>query len=394
MKKSVYIEHMGSCPGRALDASKFAKYFSLNGLRINKSPKKSDYILFISCAYKKNIEDIAIFRLKELSRFKAKIIVGGCLEGANPQRLKENFNVASFTAASNEHIDRIFPDFKVKFKELPDVNYLYPEKLLGKIKRISSSKLNLKLCLSFFKRVIIYIKEKTPFSKAYYIRVCDGCIDSHCSYCRIWRSVGKLKSKSLGEIEEEFKNALKKGCKKIMLIGENVGAYGLDIDCTLPYLLNRLTAENGNYEIQLECLNPVWLVKYIKELTPIIRTGKIRIIDCTIQSGNSRILKLMNRGYDALQLKNALQELKSVFPALRLHTHIMAGFPTETKQEFQDTLNIIKELDFKLVQLFPYCRIEETAAADLEQLPEKEAEDRIKLAVMFFRKSGIAYLVD
>jgi len=113
---SVYLEHMGSCPGRALDARRFESYFKLNGCRIIRSPKRADYILFITCAYKKNIEDAAIERIKELGVFRGKLIVGGCLRGINKDRLSAVFNGRVFRLRTMKELMRYFPPFRLNLK--------------------------------------------------------------------------------------------------------------------------------------------------------------------------------------------------------------------------------------------------------------------------------------
>jgi tRNA A37 methylthiotransferase MiaB len=243
--------------------------------------------------------------------------------------------------------------------------------------------------------VLIYIKEKALFCKSYYIRVCWGCVDNHCTYCSIWRAVGRLRSKPLEICLAEFRAALKKGYKKIILVGENVGAYGIDINSTLSQLLSAFVSLDGQYEIQLECLNAVWIIKYIDELATIMRTGRIKIVDCTIQSGSSRILKLMNRNYDRDLLRESLRRLREAWPSLRLHTHIMVGFPSETEQELEETLSIIKEFKFSLVQVFPFTQNDNLPREYLQWLiPPDFIMARMEKTAKFLRRHRIAYLFD
>ncbi len=386
---------MGSCAGRTLDARRFERYFLLNGFKIAKSPTNSDYILFLACAYKKNIEDMAIKRIREFSNYKSRLIVGGCLKEINRRILNENFNGESFVTSNNEYVDELFSDFKIKFKNLPDANILYPERIFQKLKRVCSFSHNARLSLSFLKRVLIYLKEKTPLFKPYYIRICKGCIDIHCAYCTIWRAVGKLHSKSIESCFEEFNNALKRGYRRVILVGDNVGAYGMDMNETLPNLLKKFTAKDGNYELQLDYLHPMWVIKYIDDLIAISKSGRIRVINCPIQSGNNRILKLMNRNHDIYRLKEALSELKKIYPRLKLYTHIIVGFPSETEEEFKDTLHVIKEMRFESVQIFPFSKNEDMSEKYIKQeISEQIVKERLKKAVSFFREHGISCLID
>ncbi len=393
--QSIYIEHMGSCFARTLDARKFERYFSSNGFKISKNAKKANRILFITCAYKKNIEDLAVKRIEMFSKYKGRLIIGGCLKEINEERLNRIFKGESFGTQDNEYIDKLFSNFKVKFKDLPDANIIYPDKISQKFKRVFSSRFNIQLSMGILKRIGMYIREKTTLAKTYHIRICQGCVDSHCSYCAIWRAVGPLRSKSIKTCLEEFHNALIRGYKRIILVGDNIGAYGLDINQTLPDLLNEFVIVNKDFELQLDYFNPMWILKYNRQLISIFKSGKIKAVNCPIQSGNNRILNLMNRSHDIHQLKETLSELKRVHPPLKFYTHIIVGFPSEREEEFEDTLNIVKEIGFGSVQIFPFSNISNTPAEGiLPKISEQVIKERLEKAARFFHKYGIIYLVD
>lgn len=386
---------MASCNARSLDAGKFTRYFLSNGFVINKNPRNADYILFISCAYKKNIEDLSISRIRKLSRYKGKLIVGGCLKGINEQRLKEYFKGESFVTSNNEYIDKIFPDFKLKFNNVIDAHIPYPELLLQKYKRVLRSKFNITLSPTFLKRIMIFLREKSFFFKPYYIRICWGCIESHCTYCRIWYATGKLRSKPTEACVEELRNGVRKKFKTIILTGDNIGAYGLDMQKTFPDLLYKLVEVTGKYELRLDYLNPMWIVKYINDLKVLFKTGRIRTVNCPIQSGSNRILALMNRGHNISQLREALNELKIVCPALKLYTHIIIGFPSETEEDFENTITFVKQNGFESVQIFPFCKNADMSKECLRnEIAPHAIQERIGKAIAYFRKNGIACLVD
>ena len=154
--------------------------------------------------------------------------------------------------------------------------------------------------------------------------------------------MGKLKSKPLETCIQEFRTALEKGVNRIILIGENTGAYGIDINLTLPTLLNILIEIEGKYEIQLECLHPRWIITYLDELVKILKTGKITTIDSPIQSGNSRILKLMNRGYDAQTLRECLLKLKKAFSSSKTPHPYHHRIPFRDRKRFSRYIRFYK----------------------------------------------------
>ena len=386
---SVYIENMG-CSRRALDSRRFEKYFLANGFKLARNPGRADYILFVTCSFRKILEDFAIRRIRELSQYKAKLIVSGCLPGINKKRLDDNFKGESLGTSYTDNIDALFPDFRIKFNSLADANLLYPINFLQIFKEYFFA---LSLDFGCFRRLKLYVKKRI-LKHYYYIRVAWGCIDSHCTYCKIWQAVGKYKSKSLETCLIEFTLALRNGHKNIMLIADNIGAWGVDINSSFPDLLEKLLAVKGDYNINIEDIHPYWMIKYFERIVPLLNSERIRSLLCPIQSGNSRILELMNRKHDAIELKNILLRVKQLNPGIELQTSIIVGFPSETQDEFRDTLDLVKEIGFSVVNVYGY---EDKSCVDARllenELSKEVKQKRISEAVKFLKKNAIACAV-
>jgi len=390
MHEKIYIEYMG-CPQRALDARRLADYFFKNGVLVSKNPKNSDYILFITCACKKNDEDIAVKRIKELNKYKAKLIVGGCLKAINKKRLEGFFQGPTITTSDIDQIDQLFPHFLEKFREIPDTNQPYPRNKLQLLRLFLGS---LRWDFSFIKPVVDYLKRKSS-KKYWFIRAAWGCIREHCTYCSVWKAVGELRSKPLDDCIREFKEGLRRGYTNILFSADNLGAYGLDINLTLPDLLKQIVATEGNYGVELENCHPRWIIKYLDDLLPILTSGKIKLIRCAIQSGHSRILSLMKRGHTSEQIKKSLLKIKGIYSPIKLHTQIIIGFPSETEPEFEETLSCVKEIGFKLVFISGYCRSPGLGNINLikQEISQDVIKQRINKAMKFFKKNKIAYFV-
>ena len=386
---NVYIENMG-CSRRALDSRRFEKYFLANGFKLARNPGRADYILFITCSFRKILEDFAIRRIRELSKYKAKLIVSGCLPGINQKRLDDNFKGESFSTSYTDNIDALFPDFRIKFNGLDDANFPYPINLLQIFREYLFA---VSLDSACFQRLKLYVKKRI-WKHYYYIRVAWGCIDSHCSYCRIWQAIGGYKSKPLETCLIEFTMALRNGHKNIMLIADNIGAWGVDINSSFPDLLGKLLAVNGDYNLDIEDMHPYWIIKYFERIAPFVSSGRIRSLLCPIQSGNSRILELMNRKHDAIEVKDILLRIKKLSPGIELQTSIIVGFPSETEDELQDTLELVKEIGFSVVNVYGYEAKSCVGAWLLEkELPEEIKQKRVKRAVKFLKKNAIACAV-
>ena len=390
-RETVYIEYMG-CPQRALDAGRFSDFFLKNGFKISKMPKHADHILFISCAFRNTDEEFALKRIKELSRYKARLILGGCLNSIDQERLNGFFRGPAVDTSDPAQIDRLFPHLAAKFSEIPDTNRLYPRSKIQLFRLYADSMKRLDInCL---KSISDFIKRK-DHKRYWYVRAAWGCVKEHCSYCSVWRAVGEFKSKSVEDCVRELKEGLRCGYKNILITADNLGAYGSDIGLTLPNLLEELIEIHGNYKIQLENVHPFWLLKYLDDFLSLFRLNKIRAVLCPVQSGNDRILGLMNRRYQAGKVRMGLLKIKEASPGIELYTHIIAGFPSETESEFDQTLTLVKEAGFNFIHITGYHKRPGANDKGLlgQAIPSDAISKRIQRAERFLKQNKIGYFV-
>jgi len=374
--EKVYICTTG-CHRRYLDSQRIFNYLKVNGYEIVKNPKKSDYILFNTCAFKKEEEEFCLKKIQKLKRYGKKIIIGGCLPAINEKKLREIFTGPVFTPASINNIDEFF-NSKIKFKDIADANFLL-DKICSTdnkpfIKNIFQ--FNYKFLEFFFDRA------KGIIEKNYFVRISQGCL-GNCTFCGIKKAIGLLKSKSLEECVEEFKKGISLGYKNIIILGDDTGAYGLDINQTFPNLLEKFIKIEGNYKIYIFDFNPRWVIKYLEQLIPIIKSKKIFEIFCPVQSGSDKILTLMQRLHTVQEIKNALLTIKKTFPEIRIIGQFIIGFPGETEEDFEKTLNFIKEVGFTYTIPYPFFERPNTLAC---QLPNKVSPEIIKKRMAKIKK--------
>jgi len=334
--KKFYLSTNG-CPRRGLDTSRLARYVELNKCKITDNAEEADYILFISCCFRKCKEDECVKSIEEFKKLKGELIVLGCLPEINLPILKKLFGGKYLSTKEIDKIDDFFQDFKIKFKDIPDTHIFKSHP-----KSIATDK------------------------KFAYLRISFGCFQK-CAYCAINRAVGKFKSKPLEQCKKEYKMLLDKGYRHIIFHAENVGAYGLDIGRSFGELLEELDKIDSGLNIKWEIkeLHPVWLVKYSEELKKLIRSDKLALLQCSLQSGSDRILSLMSRYESIENVKNILIEFKKINPQLKLTTQLIIGFPSETEDDFNATLDLIKEIKFSGVSLFPYYDAPHTPASKM-----------------------------
>jgi MiaB/RimO family radical SAM methylthiotransferase len=360
MMKKIFIQIVGCCRRRSLDATRLAEYFRLNKCEVLEKPDYADYILLVTCAYKKSKEDECFTEIRKFKKNKGELIILGCLPGIASERLNKEFNGKCLVTEKFDEIDRFFPEFKIKFAKVSDGNKEFP----------------------FAEKNICFL------------RISKGCI-ANCSYCAIPKATGKLVSKPLKDCLKEYVKLVDAGYSEINFCAENVGAYGTDIKSSFEELLKELSKISNNIKWAIHELHPCWVLKYKKEILDHIKQKRIVNLGCTIQSGSPKILKLMNRFVDLEELKLTLNSFKKINPKLNLYTHVLIGFPGETEQDFEKTLQFIKKINFDLVIFYVYTDRDGTPAAKMNgKVKESVKAQRLKKCLGFCKKNKIKAISD
>lgn len=195
-----------------------------------------------------------------------------------------------------------------------------------------------------------------------YIKIEEGC-DRFCAYCIIPYARGRVRSRSSDAIVEEAKNLIDKGFKELVLTGINTALYGKEQDfkekTTLLDLLKTISSLKGDFRIRLSSLEPNVVTK--EDVINFLTIPKVcNHLHFSLQSGSDKVLKEMNRNYT---FSSYLNIIKSLPENAGITTDIIVGFPGETEEDFKDTLNAVKLIDFVKVHAFPYSKRQGTKAA-------------------------------
>lgn len=209
-----------------------------------------------------------------------------------------------------------------------------------------------------------------------FVKIQDGC-NAYCSYCIIPYTRGGLRSKKMDKVIEEVSSLVKNGYKEIVLTGIHTGRYGIDINTNLETLLDELVKIEGLYRIRLSSIEINELTPHIIEL--ISTNDKIaKHLHVPIQSGSDKILKSMNRRYNKEEFINKINELKKI-KDISLTTDLIVGFPGEGEEEFQETMDTLKEIGFTKIHTFPYSRRNGTPASTMSnQVEESIKKKRVR----------------
>ena len=395
ISKKVFIHSKYVCERAKTDAQKIAVYFKRNGYIIINNPRKADVIIFNSCGYSNPIAQQCLQEIQKLKHYKADIVVIGGLPESDKEAYTKIFTGKTLSHKDLEHIDALFPHHSIKFKDLIDCNISWltvdettPSGALKKILVRSplTKKLYTMLYDIYFQTTLgkHYLLLSNPFDiptdSIYRIEIARGC-SFQCTYCAIRKGIGSFHSKPFATCIDEFEHGLAEGYTTFYITAPDPGCYGTDQGTSYPQLLDSITSHAGNYQILLDGLNPVWLVRYLKDLIPILKRGNIVALSVPIQSGNSRILSLMRRYSDTKKMVDAIRTLKHEVPHLTITTNCIVGFPTETNDEFYDTLRFVEHAGFDMGFINPISLKQQTKAADLEpKIPDDEIRNRIHTA--------------
>lgn len=224
-----------------------------------------------------------------------------------------------------------------------------------------------------------------------FIKIQDGC-ENFCSYCIIPYVRGKCRSKNFQTVLEEIQNYVQHGYKEVVLTGIHTGNYGVDLGTDFAALLREIVKINGLVRLRISSIE---ITELTDEVLQIIRDNDVIVdhLHIPLQAGSDKILRLMNRKYDLAYFKQKMEQIREIRPDISLTTDIIVGFPSETEEDFQDTLSFVCEDQFSKVHVFPYSRRSGTVAADMaEQVPGDVKKDRVRRLLALSKELETEYM--
>jgi threonylcarbamoyladenosine tRNA methylthiotransferase MtaB len=389
------------CIRRALDCTKITNYLVENGWGFTNHIPAAELIIISTCGTIRKNEDLSITAIKHITEQRsksAKVVITGCLPIINPNRVRAYGDFDLVPTRDLDKLDTIL-NSSIPFRDIPEVN-LVAERFLDYVlayrlfrnsyslriyNRLSTNQRFLKLCIWAGDRVNL-IRSKAGLTLRqeiipyFNLRIAEGCAFK-CSYCAIRFATGRIKSKPIETIIEEFKTGLKAGHKVFQLICEDTGSYGIDIGTTFPDLLRKVLEIKGDYRLLLIDFGAYWFVKYFEELVPLFKEHPEHVgeVYVSLQSGSNKILRAMRRPEDSTQVISKLKELKEQVPTINLRTTVIIGFPGETDDDFQETVEAIRAVEFSEVQLNKYeDRPGTPASRMLDKIPQEVIDRRYK----------------
>lgn len=357
--KTYHITTYG-CQLNVHESEKLAGTLKEMGYIETTDQKKANLILFNTCAIRGGAEERALGNIGALKKFKQAnknviIAVCGCMtqQKQNAQKLKKTFPFIDIIFGTSN-----LQDFKLFIKKIEEQK----QKVLEVNEDFNLKSESMKM-------------HRTSGENAW-INIMQGC-NNFCSYCIVPYVRGRERSRPKEDILSEIKTVLaEKKYSKITLLGQNVNSYGNDTKSTnFAELLREICALSGDFKLTFMTSHPKDLTS---EVIDIIANEEkmLKEIHLPIQSGSNRILKLMNRNYTVEKYMGIIREIKQKIPTVRLTTDIIVGFPTETEEDFEGTLQVLKEVGYANVFAFMYSKREGTPAATMSGQIDDETKHR------------------
>ena len=339
------------------------------------NPKEADINLFNTCCVRENAEEKLFGKLGELKKVKEQngciIAIGGCMmqEKHITKKIKESY----------PYTDIVFGTHTL---------YRFPEDLYKALKE----KKKIEDVLDVDGKIYEDLPIKRESGIKASVTIMNGC-NNFCTYCIVPYVRGRERSRMPKDIIQEVEELAKAGYKEITLLGQNVNSYlRVEKEKNIPFeeyegvnsfatLLRAINKINGIERIRFVSPHPKDFTDDV--IKAIAECNKIcKLIHLPLQSGNTKVLKEMNRKYTKEQYLNLVEKMKNKIPNLTLSTDIIVGFPRETEEEFEDTLDVVRKVKFEQVYMFIYSRRVGTPADKIEnQIPEEikhKRFDRLK----------------
>ena len=211
------------------------------------------------------------------------------------------------------------------------------------------------------------------------VEIASGCM-SECTFCQTKLSKGDLSSYRLGDIVRQVQTEIKEGCKEVWLTSTDNGCYGFDIGTDLPSLVNAVVEIPDDFMIRVGMMNPMYMSRIKKDLIESFVNDKVfKFLHIPVQSGSDKVLHDMKRGHTVRTFREIVKRAKERFGNFTISTDVIVGFPSETEEDFQKTVNLLDETRPDVVNLSKYSARPGTEAAEWKQIDVAEVKRRSKI---------------
>ncbi|MFA5858321.1 MAG: 30S ribosomal protein S12 methylthiotransferase RimO [Elusimicrobiota bacterium] len=352
------------CSKNQVEAETLASLFANKGYEIVDSYQNADCVIIHTCAFISTAREEAEWHIRKVLEYKKtgscrKVVVTGC-----------------WVQYHTEDVEKIFPEVD-HFVGTAELHKL--EKILSQTDKCLQQKHVSRSGGGYLDLPLGYKRMLPKGEYSAFIRLAEGC-NHGCSFCVIPQLRGKYRSRSIKSIVNEVRILSSYGVKEINLISQNTTYYGLDLynKLMLTRLIEKLENIEGIKWIRLLYTHPMYINSELLKLMN--ESDKLcKYLDMPVQHVNDRLLKLMRRGMGTKKLLEIIGRIRNTVPEIVLRTTLIAGFPTETRKEFRELSDFVKEIKFNHLGAFEYSDEPSTLSYKLkERVPPLEKTLRVE----------------
>jgi len=346
--RRVYVKSFG-CPTNLADGETVAGCLSRAGFGVVEETHNADILIYNTCAVKSPTENRMVDILRKAPRGK-RLIVTGCLPLINFERLKAEV------------------DFDGVVGPAPGARIVEVVRRVDHGEKVVALVRDSKPSLSLPKVPINSVTGIIPINY--------GCLGM-CSYCCVLFARGRLRSYSVNELVERVKYDLASGAKEIWLTSQDTGCYGKDIATNLADLMRRICEVDGRFFVRVGMMTPNQALEMLDDLIEAYKDEKIfKFLHLPVQSGDDEVLRLMNRFYTVDDFKRIIYAFREEIPRITVATDVICGFPGESREAFEQTMKLIKDIQPDVVNISKFFPRPHTPAKKMMFLPPQEVKRR------------------
>jgi threonylcarbamoyladenosine tRNA methylthiotransferase CDKAL1 len=341
-KPKVWIEAYG-CSASMADSEMIGGILKEAGYEIATKRSESALNLIVTCSVKDTTEHKMMSRIRTMVKSGKPLVVAGCLPKADKAKIESASSSASLIGPNS--IDKA-PD-AVRSALSGDRLVALKDSQLDKV-NIPRVRLN----------PVISIVE-----------IANGCM-SECTFCQTKIAKGWLRSYRIGDIVRQIKSDIKSGCKEVWLSSTDNGCYGRDIDSNLVDLLQACCSIEGNFKIRVGMMNPMYLPAILDRMVRLFcENDKLfKFLHVPVQSGSNRVLRKMKRGHTSKTFIDIVQAFRDRIPEMTISTDIIVGFPSETEDDFKQTIDLLERSELDTVNISRYAARPKTEASGWKEM--------------------------
>jgi len=356
----IFVEAYG-CSASFADSEMISGLIVNGGHTLAKDSSESDLNIVVTCSVKDSTANKMMHRIMSL---KSKpLVVAGCLPKAEKSTVEKITEKASLLGPNS-----LGKTLQVIDSTLRGIRYVALED--SDLSKVGLPKVRLNPVVGI-------------------VEIASGCM-SECTFCQTKLAKGDLTSYRIGDIVRQVETEISEGCKEIWLTSTDNGCYGFDIDTDLPTLVKAVSEIPQDFMIRVGMMNPMYMPRIKEELIKSYDSDKVyKFLHIPVQSGSDKVLNDMKRGHTVKTVREVIKKARERFTNFTISTDVIVGFPSETKKDFEKTVEFINEIRPDMVNLSKYSARPGTEAAEWDQIEASEVKSRSKVIFELINKISL-----